>query len=104
MGTQHSESQVPSLQLSEWIQEAVARVIQPPMERLRDVGQHAVSQLQAIGGEVGVAIFRRVKISRRFCGTCRDSNWRRCPIPSAWAIGRFGGRVSFIPVERADCA
>jgi hypothetical protein len=52
MGTQHSESQVPSLQLSEWIHEAVARVIQPPMERLRDVGQRAVSQLQTIAGEV----------------------------------------------------
>jgi hypothetical protein len=96
MGTQHSESQVPSLQLSEWIHEAVARVIQPPMERLRDVGQRAVSQLQTIAGEVG-----RSDISSRedFEAILRDMprfELATLPIPSAWAIGRFGGRASFV--------
>jgi GTP-binding protein EngB required for normal cell division len=48
-----SESQVPALRLSEWIHEAVGELIKPPMERLRSVGQRAVSQLQKIAGEMG---------------------------------------------------
>jgi GTP-binding protein EngB required for normal cell division len=48
-----SESQVPALRLSEWIHEAVGGVIQPSMERLRSVGQRAISQLQKIAAEMG---------------------------------------------------
>jgi hypothetical protein len=48
-----SESQVPALRLSEWIHQAVGELIQPSMERLRSVGQRAVSQLQKIAGEMG---------------------------------------------------
>jgi GTP-binding protein EngB required for normal cell division len=48
-----SEKQVSSLQLSEWIHEAVGEVIRPAMKCLRSVGQRAVSELQTIAGEIG---------------------------------------------------
>jgi hypothetical protein len=48
-----SESQVPALRLSEWIHQAVGVLIQPSVERLRNVGQRAVSQLQKIAEEMG---------------------------------------------------
>jgi GTP-binding protein EngB required for normal cell division len=41
-----SENQISSLQLSEWIHETVGGFIQPSMERLRNVGQNAIAQLQ----------------------------------------------------------
>jgi GTP-binding protein EngB required for normal cell division len=52
-----SDSQVPSLQLSEWIHEAVGELIQPSMQRLRHVGQRAVNQLQKVAGEMGRSDF-----------------------------------------------
>jgi GTP-binding protein EngB required for normal cell division len=44
----NSATQVSSLQLSEWIHEAVNRSIQPSIDRLRAVGTHAIESLQKI--------------------------------------------------------
>ena len=48
-----SENQISSLQLSEWIHETVGEFLQPSMERLRNVGQRAIAQLQKIAKEMG---------------------------------------------------
>jgi hypothetical protein len=49
----NSGNRISSLQLSEWIHEVVARSIQPPIDRLRSVGQHAIDSLQKIAKEMG---------------------------------------------------
>ncbi len=48
-----SESSVPSLQLSEWIHEAVNGSIQPAIESLSAVGRHAIDDLQKIARDMG---------------------------------------------------
>jgi GTP-binding protein EngB required for normal cell division len=48
-----SHNQISSLQLSEWIHETVSGLVQPSMERLRNVGQRAVGQLQGVAKEMG---------------------------------------------------
>ncbi len=48
-----SESQVSSLQLSEWIHEIVGRLVQPSLEGLRKVGQQALGQLQDVARRLG---------------------------------------------------
>ena len=47
-----AENQVPSLQLSEWIHETVGEFIQPAIERLRNVGDRAVGELQKVAQEM----------------------------------------------------
>ncbi|MGC2401477.1 MAG: dynamin family protein [Acidobacteriaceae bacterium] len=46
-------NQLPALQLSEWIHEAINGSIQPSMEHLRTVGNLAVERLQQIATEMG---------------------------------------------------
>ncbi len=46
-------NQIPALQFSEWIHEAINGSIQPSMEHLRTVGKLAVERLQQIASEMG---------------------------------------------------
>ncbi len=48
-----SESQISPLQLSEWIHDVISKSIQPPVDRLRSVGQRAIESLQKIAKEIG---------------------------------------------------
>ena len=48
-----SRNQVPALQLSEWIHEAISGSIQLSMQNLRTVGKLAVERLQQIAREMG---------------------------------------------------
>lgn len=48
-----SESRISPLRLSEWIHEVITRFVQPPIDRLREVGQHAIKSLQKIAKEMG---------------------------------------------------
>jgi hypothetical protein len=48
-----SESQISPLQLSEWIHDVISKSIQPPVDRLRSVGQRAIESLQKIAKEMG---------------------------------------------------
>jgi hypothetical protein len=48
-----SANQVSSLQLSEWIHEIVARLVQPSLEGLRKTGRRAVGQLQDVATRLG---------------------------------------------------
>jgi hypothetical protein len=48
-----SESRISPLRLSEWIHHAITRSVQPPIDRLREVGQHAIKALQKIAQELG---------------------------------------------------
>lgn len=48
-----SNTQIPSLRLSEWIHDATDQSVQQPISRLKAVGQHAVTSLQAIAREMG---------------------------------------------------
>jgi GTP-binding protein EngB required for normal cell division len=47
-----SENQLSALQLSEWIHDVVGRSIREPIDRLRNVGQHAIDSLQKIAKEM----------------------------------------------------
>jgi len=47
-----SENQLSALQLSEWIHDVAGRSIQEPIDRLRNVGEHAISSLQKIAKEM----------------------------------------------------
>ena len=49
----NSSTQISSLQLSERIHEVVNRSIQPPIDRLRTVGMHAIESLQKIAKTIG---------------------------------------------------
>jgi GTP-binding protein EngB required for normal cell division len=48
-----SESKISPLQLSEWLHDVTTRSIQPPIDRLHEVGQHAVKSLQKIAQDMG---------------------------------------------------
>jgi len=48
-----SNTQISSLQLSEWIHDVTDRSIQQPIGRLKAVGQHAIAALQKIAKEMG---------------------------------------------------
>ena len=48
-----SASQISPLQLSEWIHEVIASSVQPPTDRLRNVGRSAIESLQKIAREMG---------------------------------------------------
>jgi GTP-binding protein EngB required for normal cell division len=50
-----SASQIPSLQLSEWIHNVITRSVQSPIDRFRNVGQRAIDSLQEIAKETGRA-------------------------------------------------
>jgi GTP-binding protein EngB required for normal cell division len=49
----NSATQISSLQLSEWIHDAVNRSIQPSIDRLRTVGMQAIESLQKIAKTIG---------------------------------------------------
>ncbi len=49
----NSENPLPPLQLSEWIHDVVWTFVQPPIERLRSVGGHAIETLQNAAREMG---------------------------------------------------
>ncbi len=49
----NSENHLPSLQLSEWIHDAVWSLVQPSIEHLRSVGGHAIETLQNTAREMG---------------------------------------------------
>jgi len=49
----NSGNHLQSKQLSEWIHEAVWNLVQPPIERLRSVGTHAIDSLNRVAGEMG---------------------------------------------------
>jgi len=48
-----SGAQIPSLRLSEWIHDVTDKSVQQPISRLKEVGQRAVTSLQAIAREMG---------------------------------------------------
>ncbi len=48
----NSVSQIPPLQLAEWVHEAVWKLVQTPIERLRSVGDRAIESLQRIAREM----------------------------------------------------
>lgn len=48
-----STSQIPSLQLSEWIHDVTDKAVQQPIGKFKAVGHHAVASLQAIAKEMG---------------------------------------------------
>jgi len=51
----HSVSEIPSLQLAEWVHEVIWESVQGLIERLRSVGNHAIESLQRIAREMGRA-------------------------------------------------
>lgn len=51
----HSVSEIPALQLAEWVHEAIWESVQGPIERLRSVGNHVIESLQRIASEMGRA-------------------------------------------------
>jgi hypothetical protein len=46
------ESRISPLRLSEWIHDVITRSVQPPIDRLHEVGQHAIKSLQKIAKEM----------------------------------------------------
>ncbi len=48
-----SNTQIPSLQLSEWIHDVTEKSVQQPLSRLKEIGQRAVASLQAIAKKMG---------------------------------------------------
>lgn len=48
-----SAARIPSLQLAEWIQDAIRQLVQEAIEKLRSTGNHAIDTLQRIANELG---------------------------------------------------
>lgn len=48
-----SATHIPSLQLAEWIHEVVWKIVQQPIERLRNIGIQAIERLQHTSKELG---------------------------------------------------
>lgn len=50
---QNSDAQVSPLQLSEWLHNVVAQSVQAPIERFRNIGQHAIESLRQTAKQMG---------------------------------------------------